>query len=128
MGGAVAAIERGYIQQEIQESAYAYQQEVESGDRVIVGLNRFQVKEPPVQELLEVDPRVRENQTKKIAELRRTRNAEQTGSSLEKLRRVAQGSGNLMAPILECVRSFCTLGEICDVMRDVFGEYRPTAA
>jgi methylmalonyl-CoA mutase N-terminal domain/subunit len=128
IGGAVAAVEGGYIQKEIQESAYAYQREVESGKRVIVGVNRFQVKEPPVQELLEVDPRVQENQTRRIAELRRTRNAEQAGSSLERLRRTAQGSGNLMVPILECVRSYCTLGEICDTMREVFGEYRPASA
>jgi methylmalonyl-CoA mutase N-terminal domain/subunit len=128
MGGAVAAVGSGYIQQEIQESAYAYQKGVESGDRVIVGVNRFQVKEPPVQELLEVDPKVRENQARRIAELKRTRNAEQAGSSLERLRRIAQGNGDLMAPILECVRSFCTLGEICDTMREVFGEYRPTSA
>jgi methylmalonyl-CoA mutase N-terminal domain/subunit len=128
MGGAVAAVEGGYIQQEIQESAYAYQQEVESGDRIIVGVNWLQAKESLVQELLEVDPQVRENQTRRIAELKRTRNAEQAGSSLEKLRRIAQGSGNLMVPILECVRSFCTLGEICDTMREVFGEYRPTIA
>jgi len=128
MGGAVPAIERGYVQQEIQESAYVYQQEVESGDRIIVGVNRFQVREPPIQELLEVDPEVRENQTRRIAELKATRNAEQAGASLEKLRDIAQGSGNLMVPILECVRSLCTLGEICDTMRKVFGEYRPSLA
>jgi methylmalonyl-CoA mutase, N-terminal domain len=128
MGGAVAAVEGGYIQKEIHESAYAYQQEVESGDRVIVGHNRFQVKEHPIQELLEVDPRVREDQIGRIAELKRRRNAEQAASSLQKLRRTAQGQGNLMVPILECVRAFCTLGEICDVMREVFGEYRPTSA
>jgi len=125
LGGAVAAIEKGYIQQEIQESAYRYQKEIERGERVIVGVNRFQTKEPPPKGLLKVDPRVREVQIRRLAELRRERAGEKVKSSLKELRQVAQGDGNLMYPILNCVRTYCTLGEICDVLREVFGEYEP---
>jgi len=126
IGGAVAAVEKGYIQQEIQESAYRYQKEIESGDRVVVGVNRLQTEEPPPKGLLKVDPRVREVQIKRLAELRAWRDAKKVGASLEQLQKVAQGDGNLMVPILDCVRSYCTLGEICDILRQVFGEYEPT--
>jgi len=125
MGGSVVAIEKGYIQQEIQESAYRYQKEIEAEDRVIVGVNRFQVKEPPPKGLLRVDPRVREVQVKRIAELKASRDSQKVRSSLEELKKVAQGDGNLMGPLLGCVRAFCTLGEICDTLRSVFGEYEP---
>jgi methylmalonyl-CoA mutase N-terminal domain/subunit len=126
IGGSVAAIEKGYIQQEIQESAYRYQREIETGDRVIVGVNRFQTKEPPPTGLLRVDPKVREVQTKRLAELRASRDAQRVETSLASLRKTAQGEGNLMVPILDCVRANCTLGEICDVLRGVFGEYEST--
>jgi methylmalonyl-CoA mutase N-terminal domain/subunit len=125
VGGAVSAIEKGYIQQEVQESSYRYQREIEAGNRVLVGVNKFQVKEPPVKGLLKVDPRVREVQVKRIAELRATRDPKKAEASLQKLKKVAQGEGNLMVPILECVRGYCTLGEMCDVLRGVFGEYEP---
>ena len=125
MGGSVAAIEKGYIQQEIQESAYRYQKEIEAGARVIVGVNKFQSKEAPPQGLLKVDPQVREIQIKRLAELRSSRDQRQVGISLQELKKVAQGDGNLMVPILEGVRALCTLGEICDVLRGVFGEYEP---
>jgi len=126
MGGSVAAIEKGYIQQEIQESAYRYQKEIEASDRVIVGVNKFQSKEPPPKGLLKVDPKVREMQLKRLAELRTSRDSKRVETSLAGLKKVAQGDGNLMVPILDCVRADCTLGEICDVMRGVFGEYEPT--
>jgi methylmalonyl-CoA mutase N-terminal domain/subunit len=125
IGGAVSAIEKGYVQQEVQESSYRYQREIESGNRVLVGVNKFQVKEPPVKGLLKVDPRVREVQVKRIAELKSSRESKKVQASLAELRRVAQEDGNLMAPILACVRAYCTLGEICDVLRGVFGEYEP---
>jgi methylmalonyl-CoA mutase N-terminal domain/subunit len=126
MGGSVAAIEKGYIQQEIQESAYRYQKEIEASDRVIVGVNKFQSKEPPPKGLLKVDPKVREMQIKRLVELRTSRDSKRVETSLAGLKKVAQGDGNLMVPILDCVRADCTLGEICDVMRGVFGEYEPT--
>lgn len=125
MGGAVTAVERGYIQQEIQESAYVYQKQVESGERTVVGLNRFQVQETSDRELLEIDPETRDIQIRRIAEIRNSRDPEQARSSLDQLRQTASGDGNLMIPILDCVRARCTLGEICDVMREVFGEYKP---
>jgi methylmalonyl-CoA mutase N-terminal domain/subunit len=125
LGGAVKAIEKGYIQQEIQESSYRHQKEIESGKRVLVGVNKFQVHEPPLKGLLKVDPKVREVQMKRLAELRASRDQKGVEASLKELKRMAQGNGNLMAPILEGVRAYCTLGEICDVLRGVFGEYEP---
>jgi methylmalonyl-CoA mutase N-terminal domain/subunit len=125
MGGSVTAVEKGYIQKEIQDSAYRYQKEIESGERVIVGVNRFQSKEPPPKGLLKVDPGVREVQIKRIAELKASRDSQRVKTSLAELKKTAQGDGNLMLPILECVRGYCTLGEICDTLRGVFGEYEP---
>jgi len=125
VGGAVSAIEKGYIQQEVQESSYRYQREIEAGSRVLVGVNKFQVKEPPVKGLLKVDPRVREVQVKRIAELKSSRDAQKAKASLAELKKAAAGDGNLMVPILACVRAYCTLGEMCDVLRGVFGEYEP---
>jgi methylmalonyl-CoA mutase, N-terminal domain len=126
MGGAVAAVEQGYIQREIQESAYQYQKEVESGERVVVGMNKYQVKESQSQTLLEIDPEVRNVQMKRIAELKASRDSQKAREALESLDKTAKGDGNLMIPILDCVRSLCTLGEICDGMRRVFGEYKPS--
>jgi methylmalonyl-CoA mutase, N-terminal domain len=125
IGGAVAAIEKGYIQQEVQESSYRYQREVEGNRRIMVGVNKFQIQEPPVKGLLKVDPRVREHQMKRLAELRDSRDARRADGSLQNLKKAAAGTGSLMVPILECVRTYCTLGEICDVLREVFGEYEP---
>jgi methylmalonyl-CoA mutase N-terminal domain/subunit len=125
MGGSVAAVEKGYIQQEIQESAYRYQKEIEAGDRVIVGVNKFQSKEPPPKGLLKIDPQVREMQVQRLTQLRTSRDPQPVKASLDELKNVARGDGNLMFPILNCVRAYCTLGEICDVLREVFGEYEP---
>ncbi len=127
IGGSVAAVEKGFIQQEIQESAYRYQKEIESQDRIIVGVNRFQTKEPPPQGLLRVDPKVREVQINRIKELKASRDAKRAANALAELKKTAQGEGNLMPPILNCVRGFCTLGEICDTLRSVFGEYEAGA-
>jgi len=125
IGGAVKAIEKGYIQQEVQESSYRHQREIESGKKVLVGVNKFQIKEPPLKGLLKVDPRVREVQIKRLAELRASRDQRRQEASLKELQKMAQGDGNLMGPILECIRAYCTLGEICDILRGVFGEYEP---
>jgi methylmalonyl-CoA mutase, N-terminal domain len=125
MGGAVAAVEQGYIQREIQESAYRYQKEIESGERVVVGMNKFQVKEPPAPPLLEIDPEVRNVQMKRIADLKASRDSKKADEALVALDKTSRGDGNLMFPILECVRALCTLGEISDCMRKVFGEYKP---
>jgi methylmalonyl-CoA mutase N-terminal domain/subunit len=125
LGGAVAAIEKGYIQQVIQESSYRYQKELEKGERTLVGVNKYEIKEPPPKGLLKVDPRVREVQIRRLAELRATRDPKRANTSLQQLKEVAKGDGNLMGPILDSVRVYCTLGEICDMLRGVFGEYEP---
>jgi methylmalonyl-CoA mutase N-terminal domain/subunit len=125
LGGAVKAIEQGYVQQEIQDSAYAYQMEIEKGDRVVVGLNKFQIQEPKPTGLLRVDPAVGEAQVAKLRELRSRRDGAKVKAALAELERTAKGDANLMPPILEAVRAYATLGEICDVLRGVFGEYRP---
>lgn len=124
MGGAVKAIERGYVQQEIQDASYAYQMDVESGERVVVGMNKFQVKEAPPKGLLRVDPIVGEQQSKKLKELRSKRDNAKVASALKAVRTAAAGKNNLMPPILEAVRAYATLGEICDELRAVFGEYQ----
>jgi methylmalonyl-CoA mutase N-terminal domain/subunit len=127
LGGAVRAIEQGYVQQEIQDSAYAYQMAIESGDRVVVGLNKFQVKEGPPKGLLRVDPVVGERQVEKLHALKDKRDNAAVKASLAALEAAAKGTDNLMPPIIEAVRRYATLGEICDVLRGVFGEYHPSA-
>jgi|YNPNPStandDraft_1061719.scaffolds.fasta_scaffold00774_16 methylmalonyl-CoA mutase N-terminal domain/subunit len=124
MGGSPAAIEQGFIQREIQDAAYRYQKDIESGDRVIVGVNRFQTDEAPLRGLLRVDPAVRDRQTERLKEIRAKRDAGRVQRQLASLREAARGKENLMPPILECVRAQATLGEICDVLREVFGEYQ----
>ncbi len=126
MGGAVPAIERGFIQKEIQDSAYRYQKEIESGERVVVGVNRFQVPEEKPTDLLRVDPAVREAQIRKLESLKKERDPQRLQDALAKLRQTAEGDGNLMPPILDAVRAYATLGEICGVLREVFGEYQPS--
>jgi methylmalonyl-CoA mutase N-terminal domain/subunit len=124
MGGAVTAIERGFIQREIQDSAYAYQREIEKGKRVVVGLNRFQVEEEKPTNLLRVDPAVRVAQIEKLKRLREEREAIHVQETLADLKRAAEGTENLMPFILRAVKAYATLGEICDVLRGVFGEYQ----
>ncbi|HUW40365.1 MAG TPA: methylmalonyl-CoA mutase family protein [Rectinemataceae bacterium] len=126
LGGAVKAIEQGYVQQEIQDSAYRYQMEVEKGERVVVGLNKFQIDEGRPEGLLRVDPAVGERQVAKIRELKAKRDDAKVKAALGELGAVAKGEGNLMPPILAAVQAYATLGEVCDVLRGVFGEYRPS--
>ena len=123
MGGAVAAVEQGYIQQEIQESAYAYQKAVEAGHQIVVGLNKFQDEEAPPKNLLRVDLAVMESQVAQLNQLKAERDNIAVDSAIEKLKKCAQGSDNLMPPIMEAVKCYATLGEICDTLREVFGEY-----
>ena len=124
MGGAVAAVEKGYIQREIQDSAYRYQREVEQEERVVVGLNRFQAEEERPKNLLRVNPKVRESQVERLRKLKSERDGNRVKIALEELKRVAEGSENLLPPILEAVKAYATLGEICTVLRGVFGEYQ----
>lgn len=125
LGGAVAAIEAGYMQREIQESAYRWQREVESGERAIVGVNAFRVDEPARQDILRLDPALVERQQQKVARVRSTRDAQAASERMAALEQAARGSDNLMPYILAAVQAYCTVGEICDAMRRVFGEYRP---
>lgn len=126
LGGAPAAIEAGYIQQEIQESAYRYQQEVESGERIVVGVNKFQIEEPPRKDILKVDPAVEKFQKEKLAAVKANRNSQKVADTLAALRSAARSDANLMPPILDAVRAYATLGEICGVLREEFGEYKPS--
>ncbi|MBP2017179.1 methylmalonyl-CoA mutase N-terminal domain/subunit [Symbiobacterium terraclitae] len=126
LGGAVRAIELGYVQREIQEAAYQYQRQVENGERVIVGVNRYQVDEPPPTNLLRVDPAVQEEQIRKLAAVRARRDQAAVDRSLAALKTAAAGTANLMEPILDAVKAYATLQEICDVLRSVFGEYHPS--
>ena len=124
LGGAVEAIEKGYIQREIAESAYRYQKEIEEKKRIIVGVNEFVMEEEVPVEILKVDPAVRERQVARLRRLRAERDAARLKDALNALRRAAEGEENLMPYVLEAVKAKATLGEICDVLRDVFGEYR----
>ncbi len=125
MGGMVRAIEHGFIQKEIQDSAYKYQREIESGERVVVGVNKYTVREEGVKDILKVNPELRNIQMRKIEEIKRTRN---NRAVEEKLLAIREGAGNddvnLMPAIIEAVREYATLGEICNVLRGVFGEYQ----
>ncbi|HHV79993.1 MAG TPA: methylmalonyl-CoA mutase family protein [Firmicutes bacterium] len=124
MGGAPKAIANGYIQKEIQESAYRYQKEVESGERIVVGVNMFQTEDSGHRELLKVDPAVAEKQVLKLNALKSRRDNVLVKERLEMLRKAAAGSDNLVPVILDAVKAYCTLGEICGALRDVFGEYK----
>ena len=124
MGGATAAIEKGYIQKEIQDSAYQYQREIEKSERIVVGLNRFQVDEEKPSNLLRVDPAVRVSQIDKLKKLKSDRDGEKVKKTLAELRVAAEGHDNLIYPILEAVKAYATLGDICDTLREVFGEYQ----
>jgi methylmalonyl-CoA mutase N-terminal domain/subunit len=113
----------GYIQTEIQKAAYQWQKEVESGERIIVGVNKFQVEEPEPTGLLKVDPSVRDAQIEKLKKLRETRDNIAVSNRLEELRKAAQGEENMMPYILNAVRAYATEGEICGVLREEWGEY-----
>ncbi|HZS03168.1 MAG TPA: methylmalonyl-CoA mutase family protein [Chloroflexota bacterium] len=124
LGGALVAIERGWLQRELHESAFRYQQEVDSGERTIVGVNRFVTDEPPVEDLLRVDPAVRDRQIARLANLRARRDAGAVAAALADVERAAAGTANTMPPILAAVEAGATLGEIADALRRVFGEAR----
>jgi methylmalonyl-CoA mutase N-terminal domain/subunit len=126
LGGALKAIERGYVQREIQESAYRWQQAVDRQDRILVGVNRFCTQEELDLDQLRVDPSVGEQQAARLAALRARRDGEAVSAALARLEAAAENEDNLMPPILDAVESYATLGEICGVMRHVFGEYRAT--
>ncbi|HAI22070.1 MAG TPA: methylmalonyl-CoA mutase [Clostridiales bacterium UBA8153] len=124
MGGAPAAIEVGYMQREIQESAYAYQRSLEAGDRKLVGINAFATPEEPPADLWQVEAGVEARQRARLERRRRERDTARVERCLEEVRRAAAGRDNLVPRFLEAVKAQATLGELCDVLRSVFGEYR----
>jgi len=127
MGGALAAIEAGYIQREIQESAYQAQQSIERGDTIVVGVNAFDTQNTPHLELLKVDPTIEHIQRQRLADLRRRRDEAAVQAILVRLEETAAGQGNLMPLLIEAVEGDVTLGEICNRLRQVWGEYRAPA-
>jgi len=125
LGGALAAIEKGYMQNEIQDSAYRYQKDVESKQQVVVGINSFQVQEKMDLERLKVDPAIEKNQVAKLAELRKTRDQGKALELMEQLDAAARKDENLMPLFVTCFENDLTLGEICGVLRKTWGEYQP---
>jgi methylmalonyl-CoA mutase N-terminal domain/subunit len=126
MGGMIAAIEAGYPQTEIASASYRYQREIESGERTIVGVNRFQSDDQPI-ELLQIDETSGRSQMAKLAALRVRRDNGKVLRTLDALRRAAEGVENTMPFLLDAVRAYATLGEICDALRGVFGTYQETS-
>jgi methylmalonyl-CoA mutase N-terminal domain/subunit len=120
----VPAIEDGFIQRQIENSAYDYQQEIEKGERIIVGVNEFKIDEQTKPPLLRVDPEVENAQVQGLKGLRQKRDNSKVEAALARLSASAQTSSNLMPEILAAVKTYATLGEICQVLRQVFGEYR----
>lgn len=123
MGGSVNAIEQGFIQDEIASASYEYQKDIESGVRIIVGVNKFSEKEKPLDKVFRVDDSIRTVQTDKLTKLKAERNSQAVADALAILKEHAQGTENLMPDIIRAVEAYATLGEIADTLREVFGEY-----
>jgi methylmalonyl-CoA mutase N-terminal domain/subunit len=124
-GGMLRAIDDGWVQRHIQDVAYERQREIEDGDRIVVGVNAFESGEDPEMELEEVTEADAERQRERLRRIRATRDEERTESALIAVEHAAESGGNLLPPLIRAVKAEATVGEICDVLRDVFGEYRP---
>ncbi|HEU0109529.1 MAG TPA: methylmalonyl-CoA mutase family protein, partial [Flavisolibacter sp.] len=124
MGGSVPAIEEGFIQNEIARSAYDYQRNIETGEKIIVGVNKFGIKDEASIPVFRIDDSIREHQVEKLKALKERRNALNVKNCLETIRQKAVANENLMPAVVEAVESNCTLGEIADELRSVFGEYK----
>jgi methylmalonyl-CoA mutase N-terminal domain/subunit len=127
MGGMLRAIEMGYVQREIQESAYRYQRAIESREEIVVGVNRFQIEAEPSVPLLKIDEKLEKAQIERVRAVRARRDAPATEAALNKLEQSASTTENLLPRILECVESYATVGEISNRLRRVWGEYRETS-
>lgn len=123
-GGVVACIENGFISSQIEDAAYTYQQEIENDERIIVGVNKFQIEEEQAIPVTRLDPAVESDQVDRLQGVKKQRDAQQVEQAIGDLRAAAKTDANLMEPVLQAVRAYATLGEICDVFRDEFGEYR----
>ena len=119
----IAAIESGLVQRQIENAAFEYQQQVDTGERVIVGVNRFQAEETVSPPVFKVNKAVEGNQVRKLAEIRAKRDNQKVNKTLARLEEASRGKDNVMPFILEAVREYASLGEICDVLRRVFGVY-----
>jgi methylmalonyl-CoA mutase, N-terminal domain len=124
IGGMVAAIEAGYVQTEIQKASYKFEKEVESGDRIIVGRNKFQVKEDEQPELLKIDIKVQDEQIKFLHKVKSERNNTDVEQKLYELLKAAKGDSNLMPFIIDAARAYASVGEICNTLRSIYGEYK----
>ena len=127
MGGMLRAIETGYVQREIQESAYRYQKAIETQEQIVVGMNRFQIEEEQPVPVLRIDPALEQAQVQRLQALRERRDNESVTAALEKLEQAAGTTENLLPRILECVEAYATVGEISNTLRRVWGEYRETS-
>jgi len=127
MGGALAAIERGYMQNEIQDSAYSYQKAIEEKEQIVVGVNSFETKETSDLDRLSVDPKIEQGQRERLAQLRKERDNQKTAELLTKLEQTSQTDENLLPLLITCVENDLTLGEICGVLRKSWGEYTAPA-
>src|SRR5690606_16670260 len=124
LGGAVRAIELRFMQREIEDSAYRYQQKVESGEKIVVGVNRYQLDDEPQPELMRLDEAQELAQIERLQAARRGRDANAVKDALTNLRVAAEGEENLMPYLVDAVQTYASVGEICSVLRDVFGEHR----
>ncbi|MGZ4281922.1 MAG: methylmalonyl-CoA mutase family protein, partial [Gaiellaceae bacterium] len=123
LGGAVAAVEQGFIQGEIEEAAFRYSQQVESGEQVIVGVNRYREDEPEQIELQRIDPEAERRQLERTARVRAERDAAAAEAAAARVREAARGSENLLPPLRDALQAHCTIGELCNVLREEFGMY-----
>jgi len=123
LGGAVAAVEQGFVQNEIEASAYAWQQAVESGERVIVGVNEYVAERDAPIELQTIDPAAERRQLERTARVRAERNADEAAAALERVRAAALGTDNLVFPLRDALRARCTIGELCGMLRVEWGEH-----
>jgi methylmalonyl-CoA mutase N-terminal domain/subunit len=124
LGGSVAAIEQGFMQNEIARSAYDYQRKIESGEKIIIGVNKFQTQETVNAAPFKIDDSIRQVQIDKLISLKKHRDKESVIACLQKIQDVAQGNENLMPVVIDAVENYCTLGEIADSMRKVYGEFK----
>jgi methylmalonyl-CoA mutase N-terminal domain/subunit len=122
-GGAVAAVESGFVQEEIERAAFEFQQQVEAGERVIVGVNAFHEESDEHIELLRIDPASERRQLERTARVRAERNADEAGAAVAAVREAARGEANLLPPMREALRARCTVGEICETLREEWGMY-----
>jgi methylmalonyl-CoA mutase, N-terminal domain len=126
LGGVITAIEENFFQREIAEASYRYQSEVEKGERIIVGVNRYQHEDEQPLEILRIDPALEQKQIERVQALRARRDTAAVEQTLAELRRAADGDRNLMEPIIDAARAYVTMGEMCDVLRDAWGTWRET--